>query len=50
MTACANCLKIERAGTWTNKHLDPEYFMKKPYVKVKWAVCPDCKPKEETRT
>ncbi len=50
MKACANCLSRIRDGTWTDEHLEPKFYMRKPYQKVKWAVCPDCKPKEEKGT
>jgi len=42
MKACASCLRILIGDKWQAEKLPGEYYMVKPYRKVRYEVCPEC--------
>ena len=43
MKACANCLRVKLDEEWQPESLPEGYQYVKPYMKVTWDVCPECR-------
>ena len=42
MKACANCLRKQVDGVWLAEKITDDDILVKPYLKVKYEVCPEC--------
>ena len=42
MKACAGCLRVLIGDEWQTEKLPGEFYMVKPYLKVKYEICPEC--------